>query len=127
MPIHVSWYNESKTAIHLAFIDPWSWDDFFLADKKGTEMLGDVSHQVSFLADFTQARQFPRGMSLQRVRSVLNFDNENSGMVVAFGVNPFLRVMINTMLTAAGRTTSTVVVVRDLEEALDLLEGRKVK
>lgn len=127
MPIQVSWYNESKTAIYFTFTDPWSWDDFFVADKQGTDMMEGLSHEVSFLADFTQARQFPRGMSLQRVRSVLNFENDNSGTLVAFGVNPFLRVMLNTMLTAAGRINSTVVIVRDLQEALDVLEGRKTK
>ncbi len=124
MPIQVSWYNESKTAIYLTFTDPWTWEDFTVADKKGTEMMEGLNHEVSFLADFTHARQFPRGMSLQRVRSVLNFDNANSGTLVVFGVNPFLRVMLNTMLTAAGRLNSTVVLVRDLQEALDLLEGR---
>ncbi len=88
-------------------------------------MMEGVTHQVSFLADFAQSRQFPRGMSLQRVRSVLNFEDSNSGMLVAFGVNPFMRVMINTMLSAAGRVNSTVAIVRDLEEALDVIEGRR--
>lgn len=125
MPIQINWFNESKTAIYFTFTDPWTWDDFIVADREGTRMMEGVTHQVSFLADFTQSRQFPRGMSLQRVRSVLNFEDSNSGMLVAFGVNPFMRVMLNTMLTAAGRVNSTVAIVRDLEEALDTLEGRR--
>jgi len=125
MPIRVSWFNESRTAIYFTFTDPWTWNDFITADREATEMLESVNHQVSYLADFTQSRQFPHGMSLQRVRSVLNFEDSNSGMIIAFGVNPFMRVMINTMLSAVGRVNSTVAIVRDLEEALDTIEGRR--
>ncbi len=125
MPVQVSWFNESKTAIYLTFTDPWTWDDFVAADREATQLMRGVKHSVSFLVDFTQSHQFPHGMSLQRVRSVLNFEEPNSGMVVAFGVTPFMRVMLETMLSAAGRVNSTVAVARDLEEALDLIEGRK--
>lgn len=122
MPIDIRWYNEEKTILYFTFTDPWTWEDFFRADHHGSELVQTVDHEVCFLADFSQSRQFPRGMSLQRVRNVLDFEETNSGMMVAFGVNPFLRVMLNTMMAAVGRVRASVAITTDLKSALEMID-----
>lgn len=118
MPIEVNWFNESRSVISLVVSDPWTWDDFFSASRQALLLTQQVNHEVCFMADFSRSKQFPRGVSLQRIRSILDFKQPNSGVLVSFGVSPFIRVMLNTVLSAVGRVRANAVIVDSFEEAL---------
>lgn len=122
MPIAVNWFNDSHSVIYIVVSDPWIWDDFFAASRQASTLAQTVSHEVSFMADFTHSKQFPRGLSLQRVRTILDFKQANSGVLVSFGVSPFMRVMLNTVLAAVGRVRANAVIVDTLEDALRVVE-----
>jgi len=122
MPIEVNWFNDSRSVIYMRVSDPWTWDDFFAASRQASTLAQSVSHEVSYMADFTYAKQFPRGLSLQRVRAILDFKQSNSGVLVSFGVSPFMRVMLNTVLTAVGRVRANAVIVDTLEDALQVVD-----
>jgi hypothetical protein len=122
MPIEVNWFNDSHSVIYMRVSDPWTWDDFFAASRQASTLARSVSHEVSYMVDFTHAKQFPRGLSLQRVRAILDFKQSNSGVLVSFGVNPFMRVMLNTVLTAVGRVRANTVIVNTLEDALQVVD-----
>lgn len=125
MPIEVTWFNDSQSVVYIAVSDPWTWDDFFATSRQASALTQSVSHEVCFLADFTHSKQFPRGLSLQRVRVVLDFKQSNSGVLVSFGVSPFMRVMLNTVLTAVGRVRANAVIVNTLEDALQVMEEHR--
>ncbi len=126
MPIEVNWFNDSQSVVYLAVSDPWTWDDFFSASRQAALLTQQVQQEVCFLADFTHSKQFPRGISLHRIRTILDFKHRNSGVLVSFGVSPFMRVMLNTVLSAVGRVNANAVIVNTLEDALGVIESHRV-
>lgn len=56
----------------------------------------------------------------------LDFKHRNSGVLVSFGVSPFMRVMLNTVLSAVGRVNANAVIVNTLEDALGVIESHRV-
>lgn len=121
MPIEVNWFNDSHCVVYIAVSDPWTWDDFFMASRQAALLTQQVQHEVCFMADFTHSSKFPRGVSLQRVRAILDFEQHNSGILVSFGVNPFMRVMLNTVFSAVGDVRANAVTVGTLEDALGVI------
>lgn len=121
MPIEVNWFNDSQSVVYLAVSDPWTWNDFFSASRQAALLTQQVRHEVCFLADFTYAKQFPHGVSLQRIRTIFDFKHPNSGVLVSFGVSPFMRVMLNTVLSAVGRVDTRAMTVNTLDDALGVI------
>ncbi len=125
MPIEVNWLDNSQSVIYMIVSDPWTWNDFFTASRQALTLAQNTTHEVHFVADFTNAKQFPRGISLQRIRNVLDFKHPNLGILTIFGANPFMRVMLNTVLTAIGKVHAGAIVVETLEDALQVVEKHR--
>lgn len=112
MGVIVSWYNPEQSIIHIVFERKWTWDDVYAIDDITSEMLMSVSNPVCFMVDVSMLTGLPRGMSVTKLKQVLNFEHSNSVATIIYGVSPFLRPFLVTLVNAVG-ASATVIFARD--------------
>jgi len=61
MGITVTWDDEQKTILRLAYCGPWTNEEFFDAGKQSIEMLQIVNHPVYVINDFSSSDLPPLG------------------------------------------------------------------
>ncbi len=108
MGVIVSWYNPEQTIIYIEFERKWTWDDVYAIDDITTEMLLSVNNPVCFLVDVSVLTGLPRGMSVTKLKKVLNFEHSNSVATIIYGISPFLRPFFVTLVNAVGASTSVI-------------------
>lgn len=125
MGIHVQWDNPEKTVIFIEFEGHWSWDDFYALDRQTIAMLDSVEHQVCYIVDTRSTRHLPRGMSLAKVKQVLDFRHPRSDIMVIAGMNRFIRVMLDSVTRAMGGTKKTkIITTNTIEDARRIITER---
>lgn len=84
MPVFVDWHDESKTAIHIAIQNPFTWDDIYRAIDAEFRLLDTVKHPVGIIFDGRDTRTLPPGM-LPNVQSMLKRSHPNESIKVFVG------------------------------------------
>lgn len=127
MAIDVQWHNPEKTILRVTFTDPWTWQDFYAMDEL-TEALADaVPHKVCYIVDLRHTRMVPPGISLGRVRAVLQPRHPTTDLIVAVGMVPFIRVMLNTIIHASGRLKTSLMMVDTMDKAEQIIAERQAR
>ena len=101
----------------MVFDSDWTWDDLYALDTPLDQMALTVTHKVCYIVDMTRPRHFPTGISPQKVRSVLRFNNDNTDMVVIVGSNLFIEMMANSIVSALGDNREAFRFAASVEEA----------
>jgi hypothetical protein len=102
MAIQVSWHDEAKTIIRLDFDPDWTFDDLRAIDLDTDVMLDEAGQKVCMIADLSKARVVPRNLPITRMREVLDLAHPNTDIIVAVGMGPMVRMMLETILRIAG-------------------------
>jgi hypothetical protein len=101
MGISVSWYNPTKTIIHIVYDGDWDWDDLNNTLDEVQTRLDASDHPVDIIADFRKSSTFPHDPSSQFTRWRQFWQNEELGFGVVIGIHPvlkfFLTLFIHTM------------------------------
>ncbi len=123
MSITAQWDDPQQTIIRISFSSEWSWDEFFAIDARTNAMLDGVNHRVCYLADMRATSMIPRGMRLDIIRQVLNFQHPNSDLLVVVGINRMMWSFFNSALLAIGLTVQ-VKTVKTIDDAYRVIQYR---
>lgn len=124
MPIQVIWDNEDKTIIRVTFPEKWTWDEFQEIDYRVETMIDRLQHKVVYLADISATQSVPKGLKLDVVRYVLDFNHENSDLLVVVGMNKMVKAMFDIVTLALGHLATNIKTADTLEEGYQLLNYR---
>lgn len=124
MPIQVVWDNEDKTIIRVTFPEKWTWDEFQEIDYRVEIMIGRIQHKVVYIADMSATKSVPKGLKLDVVRYVLDFNHENSDLLIVVGMNKMVKALFDIVILALGHIATNIKTADTLEEGYQLLNYR---
>jgi len=95
MPIEVTWYNSAKTIILEKPPPKWTWDDFWRLRELVPQMMNEVPHKVSIIADFGNALDIPSGNAMLHARNVIGSFPDNWGLLVIISRSALINSFVN--------------------------------
>lgn len=113
--IDVRWGDETYRCIYIKFHETWDWEDFYKLDEITKPMLDTADSPVCYVVEMSKTRFTPAGISILRIRKVLEFRHPNSDLMVIVGINTYLRMIRNTVLKVLGASTP-VVLAQDIDD-----------
>ena len=126
MGVHVSWIDDSKTAILRQFEGVWTWDEFYASQNEASAMLNSVKHEVKQIFDFSLAHSIPPN-ALSHLGTSANNMPDNRGISIVVTQSGFYLHMYRILGIVLPNITRRVVVVKTLKEALELIANQTSK
>lgn len=123
MGVRVVWDDEAKTTIRYDFDASWTWDEFFKAKAEAYALIGTVQHKVGIIMDSPPDIALPPNV-LTNSRSALKNKHPNTALIVVVIHNPFVRAMINVLITVARGSDATIHMVSEIGAARALIAER---
>lgn len=121
MPVTMEWYNEEKTISHMKFTKPWTWDEFYIAYKKGSEMTESVNHKVNIIMDFLESGGMLPPSALTHFRKAAANAHPRRGVVVLVSKRMGLLKMMVKIITSVSKVPSSLLLADSLEEAQNII------
>lgn len=124
MTIAVEWMDDSHTILVFRFSQTWQWEQMFTATDAGRRLLNSVSHSVSVLADFTNARWLPSlnlGVMNRLATQPRIYNHPNTTYIYVAGTQRQLYTMGNLLRKLFPRIHERYRFARTLQEALLLI------
>lgn len=125
MPVNVVWHDTEKTIMRVYFDGPWKWDDVYGTPNQTNRLAEDVSGKFHMIVEMYNISSIPRGMSIRKLIETSKQKHPNTGMTVISGINPTIKPVVNTILSAAFFGNFRFAV--NTEEAVRLIETYKTK
>jgi hypothetical protein len=116
MTITVSWHNEEKTALVVAFDGPYDWDALRAAYRQAWAMIETQPHTVHLFNDSHKSPNMPGGGALGQYRAIAQSKPANLGITYVVGANSFGR-MLSEVFVRALRRESRVRFAENIAEA----------
>ena len=95
MSVEWTWYNDQHTIIVFTFHDPWTLEEFYMADSESMEAMSSLHWTVDAIMDLSRASHAPRNLvsgGLNRFKRAASVPNIGSAVVVH--ASPVLRTFI---------------------------------
>ena len=120
MPVDWRWYNDQHTIVCFTFKDPWTLDEFIIADTQAGQAIKGFEGVVDAIMDLSQAHLVPRNMVsglFSMARRSESVDNMGSSIVI--NASQLLR----TLLSALQKLTSqnAVIIADDFDDAEQII------
>ncbi len=129
MGILVDWHDAKQTIILVAYIDPWSWDDFYPAMRR----LDNLIHQCDQLPDgiifdFSGSRSIPANAFSHFRQIIEHLENKGSRTrVITVDVQGMWRGILNVLMGMYPNIEKRSYLVGNLEEARALISQQTAK
>jgi hypothetical protein len=81
MPLIVKWDDDSKKAVLITYLRPWTWKEFDTAVKQMLGLFETVNHKVDVIFDIRKGG-FPPPDAMKRFKTVAEIDHPNGGQLV---------------------------------------------
>jgi hypothetical protein len=122
MSIGVSWSDDKKTAVLLAFDGKWNWLDFDYAMVQALALIKNVDHKVSLVFDLRHSGQLAAG-AMYEERELREALPLNFGLLVAVGETRFANATMVILTRVYAQLGDSFTVLHSIEEAHQYLYG----
>ena len=95
MPVEWAWYNDQQTIIVFIFNDPWTLEEFYMADSEAMGIISRLHWTVDAIMDLARADHTPRNLvsgGINRFKRAQSMPNTGSAVVVH--ASPVLKTFI---------------------------------
>jgi hypothetical protein len=126
MSVHVSWIDDTHTAILREFEGSWTWDEFYASQDEVNSKLRSVTHLVHQVLDFSQTKSLPPNTLTHLRNSGRNMpDNRGKSLVVTQSM--FYLQMYRVLDRMFPALTKRVVIVATREAALEKIRPAEAR
>jgi hypothetical protein len=125
MAIITQWDNDEKTIVRHDFQGRWTWEEFFAADRRASELVDSVTHRVDIISNMREGIM-PREAALANARSVIHRLKSNIGVIVVV-VNPLLAVTTTVFKKVDKDFDRVVRAANSLQDARQLIRQERAK
>jgi hypothetical protein len=94
MSVTVNWLNEEKTAAHLQFLAPWTWEEHEAVRDDLDDMLHSVSHEVDLVIEADTTQDIPQE-TLMHLRRAFGNTNSNVRRYILVGMPQAIHEMFD--------------------------------
>jgi len=129
MPVTVNWDNEEKTIIRYDIIEPWTWDEMWVALEKDDELIDSIDHIVHLLFNGEAIKVFP-GNPIGHLRMFASKTRQPLGLIVIVGPNVWIHTIVSLfskLLPRRAKGMEGILSARTVEEGRALIEAHRKK
>ena len=126
MTIRIGWGDADKAYIYVQFIGYWSLEEYDAVGQKWSELVQQVDHPLSVIANFVDSQGTPRNAWRHVARSLPIF-MEKGDIIVILGMSAVLDAYNHLSMSISPETAERIKTLPTLQAALDYLESRKDK
>lgn len=123
MGIEIVWDNDEETVIRYVFDEYWTWDDFFAAKDKAYNMIDVGGKKVGVILDTPTNMWLPHKLIVHG-RRALRGKHELTTMVVFVTSSPFVRTMMNAIITVSRGLNVYLSITSSVDEAREQIAER---
>jgi hypothetical protein len=92
--IKVEWANQDKNVVRWQFLDHWTWQEFYQAQREVDAMIDTVEGMVDGII-FTSSLQHIPPNALTHLRKILRQKHQRYGISIVIGARSFLTALLN--------------------------------
>ncbi len=118
--VTVEWNNPEKTIILLKMVDPWNWEEFYLAQDEIMLMTETVSHRISFIIDVSQARNIPTN-TMTHFRNLSLIHHPQHQIIVSVGSGALMTALGQILMKLVPSLSKRVYTAADFAEAYAII------
>ena len=123
MAITIEWDSNEQTSLLCEYRDKWTWEEFFAAGQKSTDMKNQVNHKVDLILDMSETT-IPNGVAL-KFRKIANLKTPNTGILVLVTNSDMVRMLFNLFTNIYSPAAKKYQIVNSIDKARFLiLEAR---
>ncbi|MCA9895926.1 MAG: hypothetical protein KC615_23235, partial [Anaerolineae bacterium] len=116
--------DAGKSYIYVQFIGYWSLEEYDAVCQKWRELIQEVAHPLSVIANFADSQGTPRDASKHVADSLEQFV-EKGDMIVILGISAVLDAYNNLSLHIPPETAVRIKALPTIQAALDYLKTAK--
>ena len=95
MPVRVFWDDEDPRIFRWEIRGRWTWDEFFQAQARVSEMLESIDFLVDIVFDMRGAEGLPPNM-MSNIKRVMDAGGAHTAAIVILGADDITRYMFRT-------------------------------
>jgi hypothetical protein len=126
MPWNALWYDKEEMIIMYEPVEPWTWEEFVDAIRRGQDMMREKPHFVDTIYNLHPPITMPSSSALGYFREVYATDPENSGINAVIGATSFVESLVSVITSVMGGK-SRFKFVSGMEEALAVIEKARAE
>ena len=123
MGIEIIWDNEEETILRYVFDAYWTWEEFFAAKEKAYNMIDAGGQKVGVIIDTPTNMWLPHKLIVHG-RRALQGRHEHTSMVMFVTSSPFVRTMMNAIITVSRGLNVQLSITASVDEARALITER---
>lgn len=121
MPITIDWFNGKKHTIHMKFIKPWTWNEYYPAYDKGHAMIESVENRVNIVMDFTESGGMLPPNALTHFKKAAEKAHPRRGAVVIVSKRMMLVKTLVTVIQKVITMKNAILFANDTSEAESII------
>lgn len=120
MGITVEWDNPEKTIIFCCYRGKWTWEEFFWAARKASDLQDTVHHTVDMILDMRDSVTTPTGVT-GRFKEIARISHPNTGTRVLVINADLMRLLFQVFASVYRPAAKKYQVVDSLDQAYALI------
>lgn len=126
MSVQWRWYNDQHTILCFIFYDPWTLEEFLIADQDAGQTVAKLQWIVDAIMDFSQAKTLPKNVMSGIISSIKRSASwPNIGASVVIHAGPVLRPFIHIIQRLSPE--DTILIAEDLTGAEQIITSLQTK
>lgn len=121
MPVTVDWLNEKRNTVHVKFIKPWSWDEYYPAYDKGYQMTESVENRVNIIMDFTESGGMLPPSALTHFKKAADKAHPRRGAIVIVSKRLMLVKSLASVVQKVVNMKSAMLFAQSIDEARNII------
>jgi anti-anti-sigma regulatory factor len=117
--ITADWLSPEQQAVVVMPVTPWTWDEFYQAQRRIQDMLSTLDHKADIVIDFSRSDRLPAN-ALSHLRTLRQRTHPNRGLVILVGLNPYLQSVLNILVQLNPATSKRIRLVGAMPQALEI-------
>ena len=117
MPMTIDWLSEKKNTLHIRFIKPWTWDEFYGIYDQGRQIIETVENRVNIIMDFSESGGMLPPSALTHFKKAAERSHPRRGAIVLVSKRMMLVKSIVNVLQKVAIIKSAMLFALDLDEA----------
>ena len=121
MPITIDWLNEKQNTVHLKFIRPWTWDEYYPVSEKGFQMADSVNHRVNIIMDFSESGGVLPPSALTHFKKAAEKAHPRRGAIIFVSKHMLLTKSLANVIQKLVKMKSALLFANTLDEAKTII------
>jgi hypothetical protein len=121
MPITIDWLNEKQNTLHLKFVKPWTWDEYYPVSAKGYQMTESVSNRVNIIMDFSDSGGMLPPSALTHFKKAAQKAHPRRGAIVFVSKHMMLTKSLANVVQKVTKMKTALLFADTLDEAKNII------